>query len=51
LKELEESLLRKLIDQRGDILDDIELIESLERSKELSIEITAKVEIAKVTEA
>jgi len=32
-------------------LDDIELILSLEKSKELSIDISNKVEIAKVTEA
>lgn len=36
---------------KGDILDDIELIENLEYSKKLSVEIGEKVEIAKVTEA
>lgn len=36
---------------KGDILDDIELIENLEYSKKLSVEIGEKVEIAKITEA
>jgi len=50
LKELENGLLFKLANAEGDILEDIELIESLEFSKKLSTEITEKVEIAKVTE-
>lgn len=41
----------KLANAKGDILDDIALIENLEDSKRISVEITEKVEIAKVTEA
>merc|ERR1712100_868335 len=51
LKELEKDLLFKLANSKGDILDDIELIENLEYSKKLSTEIEQKVAIAKVTEA
>jgi dynein heavy chain len=50
LKELEAGLLHKLATAEGDILENIELIESLEFSKKLSTEITEKVEIAKETE-
>lgn len=50
LKKLEEGLLQQLSEATGDILENIELIESLEHSKALTTEITAKVEIAKVTE-
>jgi dynein heavy chain len=50
LKELEAGLLHKLATAEGDILENIELIESLEFSKKLSVEITEKVEIAKETE-
>lgn len=50
LKELESGLLQKLAHAEGDILEDIELIESLEYSKKLSTEIQEKVEIAKETE-
>ena len=38
-----------MVNQQGDILEDIELIENLERSKELSTDIKEKVEIAKQT--
>lgn len=48
--ELEADLLKKLAESKGDILDDIELIESLEFSKKLSNEINEKVEKAKITE-
>jgi dynein heavy chain len=51
LKELEDGLLYKLANAQGDILDDIALIEQLESSKKLSINIAEKVEIAKTTEA
>ena len=51
LKELEEGLLYKLANAKGDILDDIELIENLEYSKKLSSEIEIKVAKAKITEA
>lgn len=50
MKELESGLLFKLANAEGDILEDIELIESLEFSKKLSMEIGEKVEIAKETE-
>ncbi len=50
LKELESGLLYKLANAKGDILEDIALIESLEYSKKLSTEIQEKVEIAKVTD-
>ena len=51
LKELEDGLLYKLANAQGDILDDIALIEQLESSKKLSINIAEKVLIAKTTEA
>ena len=50
LKTLEKGLLKQLAEAEGDILEDIELIESLEKSKKLSTEIQEKVEIAKETE-
>jgi len=50
LKELESGLLKQLAESEGDILEDIELIESLEYSKKLSTEIKEKVEIAVETE-
>lgn len=50
LKELEDELLFKLANAKGDILDDIQLIENLEYSKKLSSEIEEKVKIAKITE-
>jgi dynein heavy chain len=50
LGELEADLLKRLAEQSGDILADLELIENLEKSKELSTEIKEKVEIAKNTE-
>ena len=50
LKELEADLLHRLATAEGDILENIDLIENLERSKKLSTEIQEKVEIAKVTE-
>ena len=48
---MEEGLLFKLANSKGDILDDIELIENLEYSKKLSVEIEIKVAKAKITEA
>ena len=48
--ELEASLLKKLSDAKGDILDDIELIESLEESKRIATEISKKVAIAEKTQ-
>ena len=43
-------MLHRLATAEGDILDNIRLIENLEKSKKLSTEINEKVEIAKVTE-
>lgn len=43
LKDLEEQLLYKLANAQGDILDDITLIENLEYSKKISVEIAEKV--------
>jgi dynein heavy chain len=50
LKELEDGLLFKLANAEGDILEDIELIENLEDTKRISVEISEKVVIAKETE-
>ena len=50
MKTLEEDLLRRLSEQEGDILEDIELIENLEKSKVLSTDIKEKMEIARVTD-
>jgi dynein heavy chain len=47
---LEEDLLQRLANAQGDILDDIELVENLEKSKMLSVEISEKVAIAKETQ-
>ena len=49
LASLEAGLLKQLNEQEGDILENIELIENLEKSKALSTEIQAKVEEAKIT--
>jgi len=43
---LEDDLLFRLANVKGDILENIELIENLEYSKKLSGEIAIKVEIA-----
>jgi dynein heavy chain len=50
LKDLEDSLLKKLAESKGDILEDIELIENLESTKRTATEIAEKVAAAKVTE-
>ena len=50
LKELEDGLLFKLANAEGDILEDIELIENLEDTKRISVEISEKVIVAKETE-
>jgi len=50
LKSLEADLLHRLTTAEGDILENIELIENLEYSKKLSVEINEKVLIAKDTE-
>lgn len=51
LKHLEDDLLFRLATAKGDILDDIELIENLEKSKKISVEVGKKVAIIQVTEA
>ena len=50
LKELEEDLLFRLTNAKGDILEDVELIENLETSKRIAEEVKEKMEIAKITE-
>jgi len=50
LKSLEDELLFRLSSSQGDILEDIELIEGLERAKVTATEIAAKQIIAKETE-
>lgn len=50
LSNLEKGLLKQLQEAKGDLTENIELIESLEQSKKLSTEIKEKVEIAKATE-
>jgi dynein heavy chain len=50
LKQLENDLLYQLANAEGDILENIQLIENLEYSKKISLEIKEKVEIAKQTE-
>jgi dynein heavy chain, axonemal len=50
LKELEDGLLKQLSESKGDILEDVDLIVSLEAAKALSVEISEKVIIAQETE-
>ena len=50
LKEIEDTILFKLSNSTGNILDDHELIETLASSKKTSTEITAKVAEAEITE-
>jgi dynein heavy chain len=50
LKQLENDLLYQLANAEGDILENITLIENLEYSKKISMEIKEKVEVARVTE-
>mmetsp|Transcript_10755 Transcript_10755/g.40251 ORF Transcript_10755/g.40251 Transcript_10755/m.40251 type:complete len:4525 (-) Transcript_10755:51-13625(-) len=50
IKELEDALLENLQNAGDDILEDIELIENLEKTKETSAEIKVKVEQGKKTE-
>ena len=50
LKQLEDSLLEKLSNSKGDILEDIELIENLEETKRTASDIAEKVILAKETE-
>jgi dynein heavy chain len=48
---LEDDVLFRLATAKGDILENISLIENLEYSKKLSNEISEKVAVAKITEA
>jgi len=50
LKEIEDSLLFQLATAEGDLTENIELIENLEESKRVSVEISEKAEIAQTTE-
>jgi len=50
LKEIEDSLLYQLATAEGDLTENIELIENLEESKRVSVEIAEKAEIAAATE-
>jgi dynein heavy chain len=49
-KELEDGILEQLANAEGDILENITLIENLEDSKRVSLEIAEKAKIAAVTE-
>ncbi|XP_037951167.1 dynein heavy chain 8, axonemal [Teleopsis dalmanni] len=51
MKELEANLLHKLSTTQGSLLDDVTVIEVLNTSKNTSIEVKEKIEIAKITEA
>merc|ERR1712054_200979 len=50
LKEIEDSLLYQLATAEGDLTENIELIENLEESKRVSVEISEKAEKAAETE-
>ena len=50
LSELEDNLLFKLANSKGDILEDVELVENLEETKHTADEIAQKVVAAKETE-
>lgn len=50
LGDLEADLLFSLANSTGDILDDVPLVEKLEKAKMLSVEIAAKVEVGKETQ-
>eukprot|EP00388_Colpodella_angusta_P034964 GDKK01034418.1.p1 GENE.GDKK01034418.1~~GDKK01034418.1.p1 ORF type:complete len:1450 (+),score=482.90 GDKK01034418.1:98-4351(+) len=50
LDRLERNLLTSLTESKGDILENVELIEGLEETKRVSLDIEKKVEVAKVTE-
>jgi dynein heavy chain len=51
LKSLEDKLLAGLAASKGDILEDIELIQSLEQTKSTAVEVATKVQQAQVTGA
>lgn len=49
LKSLEDSLLRELSTSTGNMLDNVELVETLENTKSKASEVTSKLELAQVT--
>lgn len=51
MKELEDSILEKLANAEGDITEDVALIESLEETKKISLDINRKSAAAKTTQA
>ncbi|KAK7241082.1 dynein light chain binding protein [Aureococcus anophagefferens] len=51
MKELEDSILEKLANAEGDITEDVDLIEGLEETKRISIDINKKSAIANETQA
>jgi len=51
VKELEDNILFKLAAAEGDITEDVELIEGLEETKRISLDIEAKSALAKETQA
>lgn len=51
MKELEDSILEKLANAEGDITEDVALIESLEETKKISLDINKKSAAAKTTQA
>jgi dynein heavy chain len=50
MKELEDGILKRLAEAEGDITDDRELIESLENTKRISVDISEKQAAGRVTE-
>jgi dynein heavy chain len=51
LKELEDSLLARLANARGDILEDTELVANLEETKRTALDVEERVAAARATEA
>ncbi|GMH84222.1 hypothetical protein TrST_g13493, partial [Triparma strigata] len=51
VKELEDNILSKLAAAEGDITEDVELIEGLEETKRISLDIEEKSAVAKTTQA
>ncbi|CDJ30567.1 uncharacterized protein EMH_0006840 [Eimeria mitis] len=50
LAELENTLLRDISSAEGDVLENIELIQNLEKTKRVTTEVSEKVALAKITE-
>ena len=51
MKELEDSILSRLANAKGDITEDVALIEGLEETKRISIDIGKKSAVAEKTQA